>query len=216
MGALLRAVPFALMRARAFDTRRASLTLGFLVLHAGLVGAAGLGVAAESSPNTTRFLSWMLGSRVSLAALAYSQGAPEQLAKEMLAQVQPAAEALGTWIPPFPARTGDSARDTAAILRYLLDNPMIKELNLRYPADHVALFEVSVKSNLLQLIYVPGDDLGVSLATAVSQRSATARLPEALWNPVVNAVSQRASSAIVTAAVRSMHSDVASYLEQRL
>lgn len=188
--------------------------LACLVFQTFSLAAAGLASAAQPS-EYTRYLCWMLGSKLSLAALGHSRGADAQLTDPILAQIRPAAEALGTWIPAFPERSGSETEDTARILNYLMDTAgktIGRELNLSYPPDHAALFELGMKSNLLHILYYPGDELGTNIATVITDRSKTARLPEYLWSPVVRMVNQQAPMQTVTNAVQKMHKDISIYL----
>jgi hypothetical protein len=162
--------------------------------------------------NTSRYLSWMLGFRLSAAALAYSNGANLQTVNQSIAPLREAAEALGTWIPQLPSRSGDSPHDTDEIIRWVGWESIARDLTLKYSPDHTALFELGYKSNLLMLLYVPGDDLGRALASVIADRAPTATLPESLWRSVVNKVNHQASREDVVAALRRMQEDISDYL----
>ena len=75
------------------------------------------------------------------------------------------------------------------------------------------LYEVSIKSNLLLLLYEPGDDQGI--AGVIQSRMTEVGLPENLWMGVVNAINNKAPQGDVKDAIFKMHDDVAAYLGQR-
>ena len=80
--------------------------------------------------------------------------------------------------------------------------------------DTGLLFEVSVKSNLLILLYEPGDDQGIG--GVIQARCYEIGLPNNLWLDVVNAVNGKASKDEVKNSVFKMHDDVAAYLNQQV
>lgn len=76
------------------------------------------------------------------------------------------------------------------------------------------LFEVSVKSNLLILLYQPDEDQGIG--SVIQSRMSEIGLPENLWMGVVTAINNKASEGDVKDAVFKMHDYVAAYLGQQL
>jgi hypothetical protein len=171
--------------------------------------------AQSQDPDVRRFLAWGLASQLSLAALGYGRGADQAIVNQMIDQVRPAAAELGLEIPPLPPKEGNSVRDTAAVLHYLLSavgDGMGGKLSRNFPSDYSLLFEVALKSNILILMYMPNDDTSLAIAGVIRDRAPRAGIPYNMWRPVVNAVESGAPQSEVTAAVRAMHKDVSAYL----
>lgn len=198
------------------------MVLGLLVLSViETASAAALGAArpeqAQAIIKHTRYLAWMLGSRLSYAALEYGQGGDQNEIDETLVKCRESAKVLGTSIPAFPSKTGDRKADRVAMLKYLLKDAapaMAKEIYLNYPEDHGALFELGVKSNALMFLYSPGNDWGKDIANQIVDLAKTADLPAKLWRPVVGKVYEQALPKEVAIAVQQMHEDVKTHLEQ--
>ena len=160
-------------------------------------------------------MAWTLGSRLSLAAVLHDAGAPAEQVNKRFAAASVIGRALGVEVPPLPSRTGTKAEDSAAILAYLLrgiGEPTIKLLGDKHDAAHSRLFELAVKSNLLLMLYAPGDSLGVTIAKVIERNGPIGRLPEALWKPVVDLVRGGGPFDEVRTAVIKMHTDIAAHL----
>jgi hypothetical protein len=171
--------------------------------------------AATDSSNTTKGGAWLLGDKLSLAALLYNQGAPAETVNRVLSGAKTIADIFGVEIKPFPAKSGTSSESTADVLHYLIkgDGALIgAALAKKYDEEHGTLFEVAVKSNLLILLYAPGDSLGQSIAGLIKFRlGPISSLPPALWTGVVTLVENKRSSDEVKDAVFKMHKDIANF-----
>ena len=88
------------------------------------------------------------------------------------------------------------------------------EIGQKFGTPAGTLFEVSVKSNLLILLYQPGEDQGIG--GVIQSRMSEIGLPENLWIGVVTAVNSKAPEADVKDAVFKMHDDVAAYLGKQI
>jgi hypothetical protein len=80
----------------------------------------------------------------------------------------------------------------------------------KFGKDAGLLYDAAIKSNLLLLLYEPGDDHG--LGGVIRSRMSEAGLPEQLWIGVVKAIDGKASQSELKDAVLKMHEAVASYL----
>jgi hypothetical protein len=170
--------------------------------------------AAATPP--TKLVVWALGSRLSLAALGYHQGAPREAVDSLLTKARTLAAEVGAEVPDLPRKTGKESADAAAVVHYLLveaAQPMGRAIDQRYGAEHAALFEVALKSNLLLLLYVPGQKEGAEIADVLVQRGRKADLPEELLRPLVAKIAARAAYPDLKEAVFRMHDDVARHLE---
>jgi hypothetical protein len=159
---------------------------------------------------------WLLGSRLSLAALANDRGIAAKSVLEWFADSQQAAKILKTTVPdlPSPAAPGDTEPASKQVMNYLLVNGQRigHELTKQYGPAEASLFEVALKSNLLLLIYRPGTLTVDSVSAAIQESAARARLPEKLWTPLIDAINSQAPPKEVQADVRKFHSDVEHYL----
>ena len=160
---------------------------------------------------------WRLGDQLSLAALLYAQGNQEDKVEQLLSNIKPVAEAMEVEIKPFPPRAADSAQTYADVIHYLIEGDgaeLGREIAEKFGNPAGTLYEVAVKSNLLILLYEPGEDQGIG--GVIQARMTEIGLPENLWIGVVNAINNKASADDVRNAVFKMHDDVATYLGQQL
>jgi hypothetical protein len=164
----------------------------------------------------TRRMAWLLGSKLSLAALANDRGAPAEDVADWFHQSRRLAKLLDTSVAELPPRP--PAVDTAAppdrALEYLFaqGQQIGQELGSRRGDDHAALFELAVKSNILLAMYRPNASVVGALAAAIEQASGRAELPAPLTQPLLNKLSSGASQAEVRDAVFQLHADVDRYL----
>jgi hypothetical protein len=134
----------------------------------------------------------------------------------MLEKARVLAGALGAEVPALPQKTGDSAGDSAAVLHYLLKDAggsIGKTLKEKHGAAQSDLFELSLKSNLLLLLYSPDGSEGASIASVIQSRGERLGLPESAWKPVVDLIGAKASFDDVKAAVSKMHEEVRRHLK---
>jgi hypothetical protein len=87
------------------------------------------------------------------------------------------------------------------------------DLGQRFGKAAGLLFELAVKSNLLLVIYEPGDDSG--LGTVITDRSTKLGLPADLWTPVTGAIAARRSAEQVSDLTFTMHDGISRFLAQR-
>ena len=186
------------------------LTATLLLLVGGLAARAEESAVAEAA-------AWRIGDDLSLAGLLYAQGGEEQNVEALLARIKPLTEAIQIEVKPFPAKAATSVETYAAVIEYLIkgDGAEIgRQIAKGFGATAGTLFEISVKSNLLILLYEPGNDQGI--AAVLQSRCNDIGLPNNLWLDVVNAVNSQASKEDVKNAVFKMHDDVEAYLNQKV
>jgi len=166
-----------------------------------------------------RRAAWHLGSRLSLAVLANDRRLAAKNVPIWYEDAQAAAKLLGTSVSelPEPASADDQSLISQQAFDYLVPKakPIGRELAQRYGDEEAALFEIAVKSNILLLMYTPDAQAGSLVSAAIAQASPKAKLPDALWKPLVEALNSQAPQADVRAAVRKMHVDVDRYLSER-
>jgi hypothetical protein len=169
--------------------------------------------AAESS-SLTKAAAWRLGDNLSMAAILYAEGKDPDTS-QVFTKAKKLADALGVEIKPFPVKSTTSSGTSADVIHYLIkgDGALIGEaLGMKYNDEHRILYEVSVKSNLLFILYGPGDRTANAISDVVTSRCEQIRLPSRLWMGVVTAINNERSWDEVRDAVIKMHEDVASYL----
>jgi hypothetical protein len=172
-------------------------------------------IAAEGSA-VAKAAAWRIGDQLSLAGLLYAQGGEEENVTQLLSTIKPLTEAMQIEIKPFPPRGATPVETYAEVIQYLIkgDGADIgRQISEKFGKEAGTLFEVSVKSNLLILLYEPGDDQGIG--SVIQSRCSEISLPNNLWIDVVNAVNSKASKDVVKDAVFKMHDDVAAFLNQQ-
>jgi hypothetical protein len=195
-------------------SRRSALAVAFTVALL-LLFFAGEGQAAVE--DLAKAAAWRLGDQLSLAGLLYAQGNQDAKVEELLASIKPVAEAMELEIKPFPPRSADSSQTYADVIHYLIQGDgadLGREIAEKFGNAAGTLFEVSVKSNLLILLYQPGEDQGIG--GVIQSRMSEIGMPENLWIGVVTAINNKASEGDVKEAVFKMHDDVATYLGQQI
>jgi hypothetical protein len=188
-----------------------------LAVTGALLLVFGIAEAGATPEDLAKAAAWRLGDQLSLAGLLYAQGNQEDKVTELLSGIKPLAEAMQVEIKPFPPRSADSSQTYADVIHYLIagDGAALgSEIGQKFGTPAGTLFEVSVKSNLLILLYQPGEDQGVG--GVIQARMSEIGLPENLWMGVVTAINNKAPEADVKDAVFKMHDDVAAYLGKQV
>ena len=184
-------------------------------LTAALLLLLGIAVQAEVSP-VAKAAAWRIGDHMSLAGLLYAQGGEEENVKELIDSVKPLTDAMQIAIKPFPPQGATQVETYAEVIQYLIkgDGAEIgRQIGRGFGAEAGTLYEIAVKSNLLILLYEPGNDQGI--ADLIQSRCTEVGLPNNLWFDVVSTVRGSASKEDVKNAVFKMHDDVAAYLGAR-
>jgi hypothetical protein len=174
--------------------------------------------APAPPPLNNRRAAWLLGSRLSVAALANDRSVAAQSVPIWFEDANTAAKFLGTSVVelPSPAAAEDAAPASKQVINYLLQNGQRigRDLSKQHSAEESSLFEVALKSNILLLLYTPESTAGSSIATAISTAAPQAKLPSELWQPLVDALNAKSSVDDVRNAVRKLHVEVEKYLSQ--
>ena len=132
-----------------------------------------LGIASAQAEESAvaKAAAWKIGDQLSLAGLLYSQGGEEENVKELLDSVKPLTDAMKIEVKPFPPRGETPVETYAAVIEYLIkgDGAEIgRKIGEQFGKNAGLLFEISVKSNLLILLYEPGDDQGIGSVIQVA------------------------------------------------
>ena len=187
------------------------------VLAGGLLLLLGASAARAEESAVAKAAAWRIGDDLSLAGLLYAQGGEKDTVEELLSRIRPLTEAMQIEIKPFPPRAPTTIETYAEVIQYLIKGDGAEighQISQKFGNEAGTLFEISVKSNLLILVYDPGDDQGIG--GIIQSRCTEIGLPNNLWLDVVNAVNAKASKNDVKNAVFKMHDDIATYLGARV
>ena len=183
------------------------------VLAAGLALTAVAVVPAFAADDaTSRAVGWLIGDNLSLGSLVYAQGADPKDVATYLDKAKGLGANVGIVLPDLPVKGADETATLTDVIHYLIAGDGWKlgdtvTQNLGKPA--AILFEVAIKSNLLLVLYEPGDDHGIgNIITA----RLDGLLPRELWGPAVDAITAKASADDVSTAVVTMHTDISNFL----
>ena len=167
---------------------------------------------------TARRAAWLLGSKLSLAALANEHGAPAVEVQKLFGQSSALAKKLGIPLGDLPARAAASvarpASDLALDYLFTEGQKIGGALATQKGAEYAALFEVAVKSNILLVIYKPGVPATEAIAAAIEKAAARAKLPETLTRPLLDALAAKATMVDVRKAVYELHAATDKYLDE--
>jgi tetratricopeptide (TPR) repeat protein len=158
--------------------------------------ALAAGLKAQTSSDSKKRLAWELGSALSLAGVVFAESSDTALIGRQYARASSAAAALGLKLPPLPVKKGDRVEDSASALAYLLGStggPIGKILQQRYGPEHAAIFEIALKSNILLMLYGPGEAESNAIAGVIRKRQVTANLPDVMTRQLLALIDRRAS-----------------------
>ena len=116
----------------------------------------------------------------------------------------------------MPAKTDDKIKNKASALQYMLNiagKPIGQTLTTNYNLEHALLFELSLKSNVLLMMYGPGESTSQAIANVIKTRSERLSLPPKTTANLIQLIEAGADYSEVKAAVFQMHRDVAKYLQ---
>jgi hypothetical protein len=178
--------------------------------------SATLDTPTTAPPANTRRAAWLLGSRLSLAALAHDRGVAADEVPTWFQEARSAAESIQTSLTELPERpaSSDSEPVSREVLGYLLEQgrQVSPGLAKQFGPDHAALFEVAMKSNLLLVLYKPDSSAVEHISAAIANAAPRAGLPPELWRPLLDTLANGAPAVEVRTAVRRLHADVDQHL----
>ena len=173
---------------------------------------------AKMTKQVSRQVVWELADTLSLAAIANAGGVAKPTVDNMFTKATAAGKRFGVVVPALPVAKGNSVSDNADALAYLLRTvgaPMGGILNRDYDEEHALLFELGLKSNILLVMYGPGEDTTNSIVGVIKNRSERLGLPPRLTADLLNLIAAKANFEKVKPAVFQMHRDVAAYLKTK-
>lgn len=165
------------------------------------------GVFAQAAESKKRLV-WELGSNISLAGTLHAQGASKPLVDRRFAAARKAATSLGITIPDLPPVAGDRVKDSALMLQYILartGNPIGDILQKNLGPEHVAIFEIALKSNILLIMYGPGESTTTTIANVIRTRRERTSLPNAMTDKLLQLIAAQAPYDAVKAELLNVH-----------
>ena len=167
----------------------------------------------------TRQAAWLLGSQLSLAALAHDRGAATDKVPIWYANARAAAKLLGVSVGdlPEPAPAGDKSVASEKLVAYLINSykTIGPQLLKQHGTEEIALFDVALQSNMLLLLYTPDGTEAKAIATPMAQTAPHMKVPTELWQPLLDLINKKASKLEVQKAIQKMHADVERQLAER-
>ncbi len=171
-------------------------------------------MAHKTSPSDVA--AWILGTKLGTALVGKQAGESEAVVNELVATSSALAGALGVKVPTLPNRSDDTKTEPAAEVQYFMLNgvtPISQQLTKKYDRRHADLFEIAMKSSLLAIIYVPGDDQSLSLAKELEDHANRCKLPGKTWRPLIDSIRKKESFDVVTKTrLREMHNSIREHL----
>jgi len=164
--------------------------------------------AAQANSESKKRLVWELGSNISRAATLHAQGASKPQVDRPFAAARKAATSLGITIPDLPAVAGDRVKDTALMLQYMLartGNPIGDILQKNLGPEHAAIFEIALKSNILLIMYGPGESTTETIANVIRTRRSRTTLPNGMTDKLLQLIAAQAPYDEVKAELLNIH-----------
>lgn len=156
----------------------------------------------------TRRVAWLLGSKLTVAALANERGGNRTEVEKWFQQSQTLARLLGSDVDPMPpVPTGGTPANGVEYV-FAQGQRIGGDLATNHSDEHAAVFELAVKSYVLDALYQPHAPVAKALTDAIAHAGERARLPAKLFQPLKNAVADGAAHAVVHKAVLQLNHDV--------
>lgn len=156
---------------------------------------------SEAPVANTRQGAFRLGHKLGLAVLGRARG-QAAAGERTFASLQPLATELGITLPPLPKLTGDDTGDTADAMHYLLDTvgkSGVSTLSAKHSQAHAAAFELGLKLNLLNLLYLPNDSLGQGIGGTCASLAKSAGVADSTMAPLMSKIRANDSQSSVGA-----------------
>ncbi len=156
---------------------------------------------------------WQLGSKWSLAIGIYGKGYGSDRYAGVMTKAEQAADELDVALPEIPAGIGEPLPIALEVLRGADGTRLAEEVGRSHSPQHEALCQLAIVTHAILLDYTADSDVLNKTANRIESLATNASLPEHLWQPVVDAIKQRAEFAKVKQAVLKLHRETAAYLE---
>ena len=162
---------------------------------------------------------WQLGSKWSLAVCIYGRGYGSDKYSGVYEKASEAASELVVELPTVPDDSLDEQSEQEKLdwaIRTLLTDSgprLAQAIGADHSARHAALSELAVATHVLLLNYSPTLDNVEPTSATLTTLAQAADLPEEYWQPVVQALDQRAEFSELKSAVLKLHKQAALHLQ---
>jgi hypothetical protein len=140
-----------------------------------------------------------LGNRLGLSVISRARG-QRGPGERTFADLAPLASRFDATLPALPPLSGDRTADTADAMHYLMDTAgksVAQKISAKYGEAHATAFELGIKMNLLNLLYLPNDQLGQGLGNTVAERAKRLGIADATVAPLLTKIRANASQQAV-------------------
>lgn len=178
-------------------------------------------VPAAQSPGTAPTLTevdasagaWALGAKLGLATIIYFRGTPTS--ENLLSDAQRIGRLLGIDVKPFPVRSTDTSGWLLEALSFFNEGDgrvVAVELNRKFGDRAAILYSISSRIFILTLVYDLDPELGAKVALDIKESCERVALPQHLWSPLTDKVTQRASFEEIRSAAADMDESTLNHL----
>jgi len=170
---------------------------------------------AQNFTDSPMSQAWVLGSKLGLAGALHAQGGDAGPVSRQFAAATAAANTFAIRLPSLPARKGNRVEDSASVLNYLLNqtgNPIGNILAKSYGPEHAAVFEVALKSNILLMMYGPGESTTNTIANVIRNRSANPTFLGTMTAALLKLIERQASYEEVKAELFDVHESAPKFI----
>ncbi len=166
-----------------------------ILLFSLLIFGTAFSVSAQTAVSFKQ-QAWDLGTKLSQATFSNSLLNDPALTRRTFTEAKTNAKNLGIVLPDLPSKTQDKVEDNAEALYYLINTtgkPIIGILTEDFGAEHAALFEISLKTNILLLLYEPDSEETAAIVNVIKNRRTTANLPENTFSELIVLIEHRSN-----------------------
>ena len=163
----------------------------------------GLGAKTGGVPTSREGQMYMLGQKLSQAAMVNGRAAPDVVERTFKSANTIADITLKTKLEALPPVTGDKPKDTAAGMHYLLQGQgkqLGQQISTDFGDTSAATYELAVKINMLPMLYIddPKDTMADTMVEVFERLSKKAKLPDSALGPIIAKMKARAPMNEVT------------------
>ncbi len=174
-----------------------------------------------AAPATAEAQMWELGDELALATLGQWGGAPRDAIDGAFETARQLADsALGVKLEPLPAPNANKAKTGADGFSYLLDGAgktLAKAAYEKLGKPAGASLELAIKLEMLIALYTddPADKMGTGMIKPITGLAGDAKLPAALYGPLVAKLEAHAPKSDVTSAIETFQAGAEAALARK-
>ena len=174
--------------------------------------------ATTQSGNSPKSTSFQLGSSLGLSMALHNANPTAGATQKTVDKTRLLAREFGKNLPKYPELSSNRAQNQSVLLKFAVKtvgSPFAKAVRDQYGNSEMQLFEMGLKSNLLLLIYQPGQDTAKSIAKSITTTAEANDVPRNVWKQLVEAIEDGASFGEIKGHVMAMNRDMTRHLAGR-